>query len=170
MVIRLIGAACIITVCGGCGFFLAWQYTQEEKILRQFIEVIDYMECELQYHLTPMPVLCRQSAAQVNGLLRKVFLDLADELENQISPDVERCMYSAIGKIQEIPQKIRILLGQFGKQLGRFDLLGQIKGLNGVRQACQRNLKELDNNKAVRLRSYKTLGICAGAALVILFI
>ena len=60
-----------------------------------------------------------------------------------------------------------ILLGRW---LGRFDLDGQLKGLDAVRQECRRHLEELNNNREVRLRSYQTLGLCAGAAIAILFI
>ena len=57
-----------------------------------------------------------------------------------------------------------------GKTLGRFDLQGQLSGIASVKQLCKRDLDGLQNNQELRLRSYRTLGICAGVALVILFI
>ena len=57
-----------------------------------------------------------------------------------------------------------------GKSIGRFDMDGQIKGLEAVRQDCRRRLDELSKDRDTRLRSYQTLGLCAGAALAILFI
>jgi hypothetical protein len=39
-----------------------------------------------------------------------------------------------------------------------------------VQEFCQREMEILSTNRANRLRSYQTLGLCAGAAMVILFI
>lgn len=170
MSIKVIGAIMVILGCGSFGFKLAANHLREEKTLRQLIAVLDYMECELQYRLTPLPVLCRQAAAESTGPLCQVFLFLALELEDQISPDVERCMTAALHKAKDIPILTQTGLLLLGRSLGRFDLDGQIKGLEAVRQECRRNLDNLNQNRDIRLRSYQTLGLCAGAAIVILFI
>ena len=57
-----------------------------------------------------------------------------------------------------------------GSSLGRFDLDGQLLGLEAVRVYCQEQLSEMSKDRDVRLRSYQTLGLCAGAALAILFV
>lgn len=170
MTIKLLGAIFIIVGCGGFGFRIAANHLREEKTLRQLISILDFMECELQYRLTPLPDLCRQAAGQGSGVLSAVMLTLTRELEDQISPDVERCMSAALSQYKDIPEQTRQLLELFGRSLGRFDLSGQLKGIEGVRQECRRKLQELTANKDVRLRSYQTLALCAGAALAILFI
>lgn len=170
MTIKLLGAVLIIVGCGGFGFKIAANHLREERTLRQLVCILDFMECELQYRLTPLPQLCRQAAGQSNGILSKVILTLTQELEDQISPDVERCMSAALSRFRDIPEITRQLLELFGRSLGRFDLSGQLKGIESVRQECRRRLEELTTNKDVRLRSYQTLALCAGAALAILFI
>ena len=57
-----------------------------------------------------------------------------------------------------------------GTSLGRFDLTGQLNGLEQVRSHCRRELEALAGNRDQRVRGYQTLGICAGAALAILFV
>lgn len=170
MSFKLIGSILIIAACGGCGFKIAAAHIKEERTLRQLIAALDYMECELQFRLTPLPTLCHQAAAQSSGALQRVFLTLAKELEDQISPDVERCMTAALLQSKDIPRITYEALDTLGKSLGRFDLDGQLKGLEAVRQDCRRNLEELCQNRNVRLRSYQTLGLCAGAAMAILLI
>ena len=170
MILKVIGALLVIAGCGGFGFKLAACHLREERTLRQLVSSLDYMECELQYHLTPLPSLCRQTAAESAGVIRQVFLFLAIELEDQISPDVDRCMTAALSKTADIPRLTGSALVDLGRSLGRFDIEGQIKGLDAIRQECRRNLDALSQNKDVRLRSYQTLGLCAGAAIVILFI
>lgn len=170
MSLKWIGAILVIMGCGGFGFKLAASHMREEKTLRQLIGALDYMECELQYHLTPLPMLCRQAAAESSGVICQVFLMLARELEDQVSPDVQRCMNAALSKVKDIPALTLDALTHLGCSLGRFDIAGQLKGLESVRQDCRRRLDELNKNRDVRIRNYQTLGLCAGAALAILFI
>ncbi len=170
MSIKILGAVLVIAGCGGFGFQIASMYLKEEKTLRQLIGLLDYMECELQYRLTPLPDLCRQAARESSGVLRSIFLTLTQELEDQISPDVEHCISAALAKVKKIPKSTFEALEMLGSSLGRFDLEGQLKGLEAVRQECRRKLLQMTDNKDVRLRSYQTLGLCAGAALAILFV
>lgn len=170
MNIKLFGAILIIAACGGFGFKLVSTYQYEERTLRQLTGALDFMSCELQYRLTPLPALCRQTAAECKGLLSELFLLLAIELEDQISPDVNSCMLSAIAKLRRLPQLTKDNLELLGRSLGRFDLNGQLKGLEAVRQSCRSSVERMNQNKEVRLRGYQTLALCTGAALVILFV
>lgn len=167
---KWVGAVLVVVGCGGFGFSLAACQRKEEGTLWQLIAVLQYMECELQYRLTPLPELCRQAGKESGGALRDLLLNLSGELERQISPDAAGCMKEALKKSREFPQRTRNILLQLGRSLGRFDLPGQIQGLEAVRSTCQLELEALEKNRDVRLRSYQTLGLCAGAALTILFL
>lgn len=170
MNIKWLGAILILAASGGFGIKIVMLHIYEERSLRQLIALLDYMTCELQYRLTPLPELCRQAAAECNGVLSAVFLQLAMELEDQVTPDVYRCMLATMAKIKALPQRTRPELELLGRSLGRFDLEGQLKGLDAVRKSCRQSLDMLNKNKESRLRGYQTLALCAGAALVILFI
>lgn len=170
MTYKIIGAVLIVTACGGFGFRIASAQKREERSLRQLISLLDFMECELQYRLTPLPTLCQQAAQEGEGVLRQVFLQFSRELNDQISPDVQCCMTAALNKTPKLPEGTKQALYALGKSLGRFDLGGQIKGLEAVRQHCRLELEKLCQNQDVRLRSYRTLGLCAGAAVAILLI
>lgn len=168
--IKILGAILVFLGCGGFGFKIAADHRREEKTLRALISLLDYMECELQYRLTPLPDLCRQTAAQCFGCLRSVFLNLAMELEDQISPDVEHCMSVAVCKVKDIPRSTLDGLEHLGRSMGRYDVDGQLKALEAVRKECRRNLERIAADQDTRIRSYQTLGLCAGAAMAILFI
>lgn len=170
MYLKWFGGVMIVVACGAVGFSMAAAHRKEERTLRQMTAALDYMECELQFHRTPLPELCRQAAGECVGCLGNVFSALSRELESQISPDVEICMNAALAAVEELPGRTRAALESLGRSLGRFDLEGQLKGLEGVRGACRRELEDLSQNREIRLRSYQTLGLCAGAALAILFL
>ncbi|MBO5129709.1 MAG: stage III sporulation protein AB [Oscillospiraceae bacterium] len=167
---KWIGAILVILGCGGMGFSIAAASRREESSLRQLIGALDYMECELQYRLTPLPELCRQAAGELQGIVQKVLSALSRELESQISPDVESCLRAAMAACPEVPKRIRQAFEIMGASLGRFDMEGQVKGLESVRAYCRRELETMTRNRDSRLRSYQTLGLCAGAALAILFV
>ncbi len=139
-------------------------------MLRQLIGMLDYMECELQYRLTPLPELCIRAGNREEGLLQKVFIRLAEELRNMSTPEVTGCMTTVLSEFSGLPLSVQHALERLGKSLGRFDLTGQIRGLDALRRECGRTLENLSTHREERLRSYRTLGLCAGGAIVILFI
>lgn len=167
---KWIGAILVVAACSGCGFSMAAAYKTEEKMLREIMRILQYMECELTYRLTPIPDLCRQAGSESGGVIGNIFVRLSEELEAQISPDVYSCMLSLLNTEQNLPDAVRMLLKSIGTTLGRFDLSGQLQELEAVQASCSAELEYLKIHREERLRGYQTLGLCAGAALVILFI
>ena len=96
--------------------------------------------------------------------------NLAKELDSQISPNVQSCLAVAAATTGPLPKRIEEAICILGSTLGRFDLDGQLTGLESVRNYCRTQLEEMANGRDVRLRSYQTLGMCTGAALAILFV
>lgn len=167
---KIMGIACVILGCGGYGMMIAANHRREVRSLRQLLSLLDYMECELQYRYTPLPELCRQVALEANGALRNVFLSAATEMEDQISPDVYSCVDAALLRNPELPVHTKNMLNLLGRSLGRFDMEGQLIGLENIRAECRNVLARLTKDQESRLRSYQTLGICAGAALAIILV
>lgn len=170
MTVRIVGAVLIIMGCGGFGMLLASNHRFLTKTLRQFITTLELMECELQYRQTSLPDLCRIAAQNNCEILKSVFLSLSAELEKQISPSVEKCMAAVLQSRKDIPQIVEESFVHLGQSLGKFDLEGQLKGIEITKVECQRMLEQQTSNQDVRIRCYQTLSICAGAALAILFI
>lgn len=170
MIIKLIGALFVVGSCGAVGFKIAFNYKQEERALRQLMGILEYMSCELQYRLTPLPLLCRQIARSFKQTPASVFLLLAKEMELQREPDLSRCVRNVVNRSKALPPETGKILLELGTTLGRFDLEGQLKGLEAVKNSCKYKLDILEKDADVRNRSYQTLGLCAGAALAILFV
>lgn len=143
---------------------------KEISTLKQLISAMTFMECELTYRMTPLPQLCRLAGAITSGSIKRVFLYLASELEQHCNRSIDLCIHGAIVKCPDLPKLSKLRIEELGKSLGMFDLDGQVKCIKAINAENQRLLKEMTYDHKVRLRSYKTLGLCAGAALVILFI
>lgn len=167
---KWIGAVLIVAGCGGFGFSLSAEHRREEKSLRKLIALLDFMACELQYRMTPLPELCAAAAGEVSGPIRQVFLKLSEILDASVSEDVAGAMDDALQSAGELPVKTRDNLLALGRSMGRFDLTGQLSALESVRASCRRDLEGFTANREVRLRNYQTLGLCAGAAMAIILI
>lgn len=170
MTVKLLGAFLIFAACGGMGLSLAGAHRQKERQLQQLISAARFMACELEYRQTPLPQLMQLCADETSGGISRVFSLLAHELERQLAPDAACCMSSAVAQVPKLPAVVQEKFLLLGRTLGRFDLRGQLTGLEAVAQLCQRDLDGLLLNRDARLRSYMTLGFCAGVALVIIFV
>ena len=137
--------------------------------MQQLIDAFAYMEYELSFRASPMPELLRNISIE-NGTLKQYFSALADELEGQISPDVACCVDAALTRFNDLPELVRIGIKQFGRTAGCFDIDGQIKEIISVKEQCTSLLANYTKNQEMRLRNYRVLTLCAGAAIVILLL
>ena len=167
---KWIGAILIVGSCGGFGIGLAVHQKNEEKLLRQLVEILEEMLWELPFQLTPLPELIRNAVNGKKGILGAVLLELARQLDRQVLPDAMSCMNAALEGMELPYPRVQSQLDRMGQSLGRFDLSGQLKGLNAVKEAVEEDLRQLRDSRDNRLRSYRVLGLCAGAALVILLL
>lgn len=167
MYIKVIGAVLILAGCGGYGIMMAMNHRREVAALHQLVQVMEGMICELEYRLPPLPELCRFGAEQSKGAVRTFFLELARAMDEQISTDVGICTIAALKRTQGLPSQASSQLQALGQTLGRFDLTGQLTSLERCKQSCLGQLEVLEFEQPQRLRSYQTLGFCAGAALAI---
>ena len=69
MSFKCIGAVLILLGCALAGFSMCACYRREEQQLGQMLSAMDYMVCELQYRVTPLPELCRQAGTLREGLI-----------------------------------------------------------------------------------------------------
>ena len=72
MPMKYAGAMLIILGCGGFGCVMAASYRREERLLFQLRELLQYLYCELQFHMTPLPQLCMDAGKQGRGKFEEV--------------------------------------------------------------------------------------------------
>ena len=167
--IRFAGAVLLMAGCSGFGFSMAAAHRREVSLLRRLIHGLQEMEWELKFRMTELPELCRIAADASGGDLKPVFRQLAGKLERREVEEISGCLNGLL-QHYDLPRRVKKNLRQLGASLGRFDLEGQLQGLQAVRQQCREDVKALEENSALRLRNYQTLALCGGAALAILFL
>ena len=120
--------------------------------------------------MIPLPILFHQIAEGASGGLKKIFRSVSEEMDAQISPDAGCCMRIVLEKTTDLPDCMQKALMMLGASLGQFDLEGQLKQIAAVKKHCESELAAISDQRENRIRSYQTLGLCAGAALAILFV
>ena len=170
MMYKVLGSVLVILTCGGFGFSIAASHRKVVRLLNSFIAAISFMRCELQYRCTALPELCAKTAAMLPDMIGKFFRNLSNELESQICPDIKSCTMNALSKTEDIPVAIGDCIMTMANTLGCFDLNGQLEGLARAERQAQNVLEKLTFDLDKRLRSYQTLGLCAGTALAILLV
>lgn len=167
MSMKWIGSMVIIAGCCGIGLSLVSSYRRQVKQIRQFLSALDMIQSELEYRRTPLPELCRLAGQSSTGAVRVVFESLYRELDKQIAPDAACCMNAVLSSVT-VSHPVRGLFYYLGKTLGRFDLPGQIRGIDAARREGSLLLDKLTHDQDKRVQSYQTLALCAGAAMSIL--
>ncbi len=170
MILRCVGAILIIFASGAMGVMMSYSYRKRIAALRNLINSTTCMAEQLRYQLLPLPELCQAAAQVSSGPVRAILIDLGNALHRCNAPEVIGVMEKILSKYPDLDPCVREELINLGKVLGRFDLEGQVSGIAAVTELAKRDLVGLEMAKEVRIRNYHTLAICAGIALVILFI
>lgn len=160
----------IFLVCSGAGFYYAFLQKQTYRQLAQLQRCLDLMVCHLEYQGLSLPQLCSLMRGETTGGLQDFWKNLEQELSQQILPEAADCSRAALESCQQLQGPVRQRLLELGGILGKFDLDGQIHSLQAMQEDCRRQVIAVENNLEVRLRSYRTIGLCLGIGLVLLLL
>ncbi len=167
---RLWGALCIAVGCGAFGFHLAANDRKKGLLLQQLEKLLEWMECELQWQASSLPQLFQSAASHTSGPISRFSATVAQQLKLCIFADASDCVQTVLTQFPLFCEPVRELLVELGNSLGQLDLDGQLRQLGAVKARCQALWKKHYENQDQRVRSYQTLGLCAGFALAILLL
>lgn len=170
MIIKLIGAMMVLCGCGVFGIMSASSYRKEIRTLSSFMDLIHAVECELQYKANKLQDVFGNLADSMISPISDFCRILSAEFDSQVQPCVPDCVYAALTKCHNIPKSTESYIAKMGLTLGRFDLNGQLLELSALKKETALAISKLSAQQDTRTRNMKTLAICAGAAIVILFI
>jgi len=170
MSIRLLGALMIIASCAWMGCRLAAGYIREVRFLQTLRSSVRYMKNELYCRSVPLPALCRSAAEFSEGAVSAFWINLATELEAQICTDPLQCTICAMDRTKNIPPSVNGAVRMIGKTIGAFDLQGQLDGFEEICLHLDELILKRTAQQDMRIRGYRTVGVCAGIALAIILI
>lgn len=170
MELKWIGAVLIVGGCGWGGFSMAGYYRSTERYLAELARGLEYMISELRFRAPPLPDLLKNTAAVLRGPVAAVLDKFSQVLTGSSPCQAGEGMIQVLQEFPLCPGEVYNLMNQLGNSLGVFDLDGQLRELESLKEDCQRILSRFRQGRDERLRSYQTLGLCAGAALALILI
>lgn len=168
--IRWLGVICILGSCGYVGFSMAGRCLGEIRSLEMLDRSLELMICQMEYRLTDIPELCDILSSACSGPVRKVFLELGKEVQKRDTPNAAVAMALAIERTPELPPACGEILQSLSTGLGKMDLAGELRDLEYARSQVKQNLEARRAGREGRVKSYRVLGLCGGAALAILLL
>lgn len=168
--IRMIGAALVLGGAGGVGIGKGLQFYRQLRQLRDFVAAVEILKCELNYSLMPLPKLYRVAGRRTQGACSRFFHNLATRLEQGTprSRAVEHALADTGGLC--LPKDAMMSLLELCSALGRYDMDGENRMLQLSGQRLKTALERTEREKRPLAKSYASLGLCTGVALVILML
>lgn len=169
MMIRVLGAVCTL-LAGSCyAITIGKEHRKKEGYYEQLLLILEHFVWELQTNMAPLPVCCAAAAHCARGEMAVLFDCLSQKLEKGEVNSAAQCMAECVAQ-QDLPPQLTQRLLQLGDTLGRYDLSGQIGGIQSISQLCMRDLQALTAARGKSLKSCQALGLCTGAAVAILLL
>ena len=170
--IKLLGAALIVTASAAAGFGFARAICVQLRQMDALLGALEIMKSEMEYRLTPLGALCAALSYGDEPETAAFFGACAAQME------ADRCLppQLAIQRAMEQAQglkwsaRTRETVRNLAFSLGKFDLGGQVRAIELAQERLRAELAEVQAGSRARCRSYETIGICAGLALAVVLI
>ncbi|CAH0118592.1 MULTISPECIES: stage III sporulation protein SpoIIIAB [unclassified Paenibacillus] len=171
MTLKLIGAALVILSCSLFGFYQAAQFANRPKQVRQLVAALQRLETEIWYGHAPLPDALRKIGEQIPEPLKLIFTTAAQRLTDAKGLSTQESWQQAIEehwKSTAMKQNEKNILHQFGFSLGTSDRNDQIKHIRLAVGQLQHEETAAFDEQARYEKMSRSLGLLAGALIVIL--
>ena len=169
--IRMVGA--VLLAAGSCALGLSAVGHLEGRVrdLRDLVAGLEVMERELAWRLPPLPELLER-AAQATGGHAAQFFRLCAQGAGHLNGRAFRQVWTQGEEASglRLEGTDRLLLEQLGAVLGRYDGDSQRQALAGAGERLEQQRLQAQAQRQRLGRVYGTLGIAAGALLIILLV
>jgi len=165
---KITGVIFIVVAAGSVGCQMASMLRKRCELIRRLLTALQLLKNEIVVCGTPLPQAFALLAASSEGILERVFSHAAMEMEKNrwVSP------YDAIKPALEsaAEPQLEAVLFPLAKQLGKYDVEAQLRGIEAAKVSAEQILQDLEQERKIKSKTYRTLGVCAGLAVAILLI
>lgn len=170
--LKLLGLALIVGSASAVGFGFAANIRRQAAQLTALRQALGQMKNELHCRMTPLPELLDGVGQDSPGAVGALFSACAARLRADRTGPVQAAFRSALEQTPQLalPGAVRRSLLSLSMTLGRFDVEGQCRAIDLAAGQAEAALAELEQSRAARCRSYRTLGICAGLAIAVILL
>jgi len=172
-VYKLTGALCIIGGCGWAGLKVAGVYRRRAELLRCLQNGLSFLEAEISYGSTPLPLALRRVGEKLDKDSGALFTRAAQILCLNKGATASEAWEEGIkllnGNIPLTAEELSILT-MFGHGLGNSAREEQLKNIALVRQQLGMAEKKAAEARVKSEKMWQYLGFCLGGVIVLVFI
>ena len=170
--LKLLGLALIIGSASAVGFGFAANIRRQTAQLQDLRQAFGQMKNELRCRMTPLPELLHGLGQDIPGPVGALLAACARRLQADRTGPVQAAFGFALDHTPQLalPGPVRRALLGLSMTLGRFDVEGQCRAIDLATRQTDAALAELEQSRAARCRSYRTLGVCAGLAIAVILL
>ena len=169
--IRFLGAALLITGCGGIGLSAVNRLDRRVRDLRELSAGLEILQRELGWRLAPLPGALEAAAGGTHEQAAR-FFDFCAQGAKQLAGAPFRTLWSR--GLERCPLQLsredRALLEQLGPVLGRYDGENQRQAVENVLIGLSRQQAQAEDDRRRLGRVYGVLGVTAGLFLALVLI
>ena len=164
------GMAFIAISAASVGMQMSASLGKRCRLLQQFLAVLQILRNEISVCGTPLPQAFALMAVSSGGAVAQLFSSVAREMDSRrwLSPAaaIEHGLECEQTLLQD--QVLCEIIRRLGSGLGKYDRESQLQTIDFTASELSALLNQTKQEHSVRGKTYRTLGICAGLAMVIL--
>lgn len=169
--LKLLGSILLAGGAAYLGFSATARLERRVRSLRTFLGALELLERELSFRLTPMPALLDRLAKQTGPPVGAFFARCRDGLSDLGERTLSDLWSEALNGIpMDLGAEDRLILGELGGILGRYDGAGQGEALALAQARLGQCLTAAAEERARLGRVYGALGLSVGTLLVIMLL
>lgn len=166
LAIKLIGCVLIVSACFLAGYTMSRNLIVRRDFLKSFIVLLSSLSTNIRYYSSDIFALVSLSAKDEE----LSYFRFDDALHNQpfeISWDEK---ISLLPKSLSLKKSDKELLCEFGRELGKTDIDGQLKHIELYKTVFEKQLYSAEDEISKKSKLYKTMGLFVGISIALMMI
>ncbi len=169
--IQILGAILVTASTTAVGLAAVQRLGARVTLLSGLVHALEYMQTEIYFNLTPLPVILEHLSQTAAAPLKSFFTRSASYMDK-----LGDCSFSSLWQcaIQECRNDFQgaeaQLLADMGSMLGKYDAEAQCRAIAYARARVEALLENAEKEKARQGKVYGVLGVMCGLVIVIILI
>lgn len=165
---KIIGIVFIVISSISMGLRIGSALKKKCTHLQELLNALELFKNELLFSHKPLPKVCADLAESFQEGVGRMFANISLLMEENRWMSFKTAMERALGTYpDELPSEILL---EFAGNMGKYDLDAQVRGIELASSRIRQILDVMENERGTKSKTYKTLSICAGIAIIILFV
>lgn len=150
------------------GILMAGKYTNRVKELKQMKTALNLFETKVKFTYEPIPKIFQDIAGRTQAMTSRIFKTASEKMQEKEAGVAWLEALEAENNI--INREDKEILKGLSNLLGKVDLEGQVSEIELVDNFLNTQIEKAEQDSKKNEKMYKTLGVTAGLAIVVVLI